>query len=169
MVLERGNARAEEEEMAARKKTVRRTIRPSVRDERGRLARTWDDTREVLGMGRATLEKRARSLMKTSGVDPDKAADRLAALRRRLGLERRKAVKQVEGRLLVLRARAKKERRVLGHMVDDAVRRTLAALDMPSRQEVHELTRRIEELSRKIDGLRRTTPRPPAKKAIKRR
>jgi len=39
--------------------------------------------------------------------------------------------------------------------VDDAVRRTLAALNIPSRNEVQELTRRVEELSRKIDRFRR--------------
>jgi polyhydroxyalkanoate synthesis regulator phasin len=155
--------------MAASAKTVRRTTRPTARDERGRLAKTWEETREVLGIGRATLEKRARALMKTSGVDPDQAADTLTALRHRLSLERRRAVKQVSGRLVVLRARAKKERRVLGHRVDDAVRRTLAALDLPSRQELRELTRRVEELSRKIDGLRRPSTRRPLKKTIKRR
>jgi polyhydroxyalkanoate synthesis regulator phasin len=39
--------------------------------------------------------------------------------------------------------------------VDGAVRRTLAALNIPSRHEVHELTRRVEELSRRIDRFRR--------------
>jgi polyhydroxyalkanoate synthesis regulator phasin len=154
--------------MAARK-TVRRTTRPAVRDERGRLARTWDDTREILGRSRATIEERARALIKTSGVDPDKAAERLAEIRQRLGLERRKAVKQFEGRLVVLRARAKKERRAFGHKLDDAVRRALVALDMPSRKELRVLTLRVEDLSRKIDGLRRSSPRTPVKKTARRR
>ena len=153
----------------AAKKTVRRTTRPAVRDVRGRLAQTWDETREALDMGRATLEKRARALMKTRGVDPDRAAERLAALRHRLGLEGRKAVKQVEGRLVVLRASAKKKRRVLARRADDAVRRTLLALDLPSRQELRELTRRVEELSRKIDVLPGTTHRRPTKTSARRR
>jgi len=161
--------------MAARK-TKRRTTRPAVREGRGPLARTWDDTREILGRSRATLEERARALIKTSGVDPDRAAEGLSDLRRRLGLERRKAVKQVEGRLVVLRARAQEERRIFLHKADEAVRRALAALDLPSRRELHELTLRVEDLSRKIDGLRKTTPRrslktarPAAKKASRRR
>lgn len=132
----------------AAKRTVRRTTRPAVRDVRGRLAQTWDETREALDMGRATLEKRARALMKTRGLDPDRAAERLAALRRRLGQQGRKAVKQVEGRL---------------------VRRTLLALDLPSRQEFHELTLRVEDLSRKIDGLRGTARRRPTKTSARRR
>ncbi len=151
------------------KRSVRRKIQPAARDARGRLAKTWDDTRQVIGIGRASLEKRARALMATSGVDPDKAAERLAALRQRLGLERRRAVKQVGGRLVVLRARAKQEQRVVGRKIDDAVRRTLVALDMPSRRELHELTRRVEELSRKIDGLRQATPRPARAKTPRRR
>jgi polyhydroxyalkanoate synthesis regulator phasin len=40
-------------------------------------------------------------------------------------------------------------------MVDEAVQRTLAALNIPSRQEVHELTRRVEDLSRRVGGFRR--------------
>jgi hypothetical protein len=153
--------------MAARKKTVRRPTRSSVGHEP--LSRTLRDAREVLGIDRATLEKRALSFMRSAGVDPDKAAETLTALRQRLGLERRKAAKQVEGRLLLLRARARKERRVLGQLVDDAVRRTLVALDMPSRKELHALTRRVEELSRKIDGLRRAAPRRPVQAPARRR
>ena len=72
----------------------------------------------------------------------------------RLERERQKAMKQVEGRLAVLQTRAKKERRAVSRMVDEAVQRALAALNIPSRQEVQELTRRVEELSRKIDGFR---------------
>lgn len=148
--------------MAAAKRTVRRTSPPAARDERGRLARSWDQTR-------ATLEQRARALMKTSGVDPDKAAERLAALRQRLDRERRKAVKRVEGRLVGLRARAKKERRVLTSKADEAVHRALVALDIPSRKELHELTRRIEDLTRKIDALQRRRAGAPPKKTVKRR
>ena len=81
--------------------------------------------------------------------------DALKTWSRRLGRERRKALKQVEGRLTVLQTRAKKERRALTRTADDAVRRTLAALNIPSRREVQELTRRVEELSRRIDRFRR--------------
>jgi hypothetical protein len=40
-------------------------------------------------------------------------------------------------------------------MVDDAVKRGLAAFNIPSRHEVAELTRKVDELSRKIDGFKR--------------
>ena len=64
-------------------------------------------------------------------------------------------MKQVEGRLSTLQVRARKERRALARTVDEAVQRTLAALNIPSRQEVHQLTLRVEELSRKVGGFRR--------------
>jgi hypothetical protein len=35
------------------------------------------------------------------------------------------------------------------------VKRALAALNIPSRQEIHDLTQRVEELSQKIDRFRR--------------
>jgi polyhydroxyalkanoate synthesis regulator phasin len=64
-------------------------------------------------------------------------------------------MKQVEGRLAGLQSRARKERRVLTRAVEDAVQRALAALNIPTRHEVHALTRRVTELSRKIDRFRR--------------
>jgi hypothetical protein len=64
-------------------------------------------------------------------------------------------MKQFEGRLTVLQTRARKERRMVGRAVDGAVNRTLAALNIPSRQEIHDLTHRVEELSQKIDRFRR--------------
>jgi hypothetical protein len=74
-------------------------------------------------------------------------------------------VRQIEGRLVGLRARADRERRAIGHKLDAAVRRALVALDMPSRKELQVLTRRVEELSRRIDALRRRQPAAPTKSA----
>jgi polyhydroxyalkanoate synthesis regulator phasin len=39
--------------------------------------------------------------------------------------------------------------------VDDAVARALAALNIPTRQEVQELSRRVERLTARVDRLRR--------------
>ncbi len=122
--------------MPAKKKTARRVV-PRGRKARNRLEKTWKETRAALSSAEGTVE------------------ERLKVWRGRLDRERRKALKQVEGRLSVLQTRARKERRALARMVDEAVQRTLAALNIPSRQEVHELTRRVEELSRKVGGFRR--------------
>src|SRR5512147_2672006 len=127
--------------MPAKKNRVRHP-RPATRarQAKSRLGKTWKDTRAALSSAEATVEKRVKALARRSGVDTRQARETLAAWRRRLERERRKALKQVEGRLTVLQARAKKERRTLGRTVEGAVQRTLAALNIPSRDEVHELT-----------------------------
>ena len=134
-----------------------RRRRPVARARRTRsgLEQTWKETRAALSSAEAKVEKRVQDLVKRSGVDARQARETLAAWRHKIDRQGRKAVKQVEGRLAVLQTRARKERRVVGRAVDDAVKRTLAALNIPSRQEVHDLTRRVEELSQKIDRFRR--------------
>jgi polyhydroxyalkanoate synthesis regulator phasin len=145
--------------MAAKKKTVRREARRTADNAGRRLQATWDDTREAFGTAEAAVQKQLRSLMKRSGVDAKQAAEMLAGWRTRLEKERRKAVKRVEAQFVTLQSRARKERRAAGRMVDEAVQRALAALNIPSRHEVHELTRRVEDLSRKIDGFGRAPRR----------
>jgi RNA polymerase-binding transcription factor DksA len=142
--------------MPAKKKPVRRP-RPAARRRKpkSRLDRTWKDTQSALGSAEATVEKRVKALLERSGVDTRHATETLVAWRHRLEHERKKALKQVEGRFTVLQARAKEERRALSRTVDEAVQRTLVALNIPSRHEVQELTRRLEELSQKIDRFRR--------------
>lgn len=124
--------------MPAKKKAARRLRAATpARETKSRLEATWKDTQAALVSAEAKVEKRVKTWS------------------HRLERERKKALKQVEGRLAVLQTRAKKERRAVTRMVDDAVQRTLAALNIPSRQEVQELTRRVEELSSRIDRFRR--------------
>jgi len=124
--------------MPAKKKAARRLRAATpAREAKSRLETTWKDTQAALSSAEATVEKRVKTWS------------------HRLERERKKALKQIEGRLAVLQTRAKKERRTVTRMVDDAVQRTLAALNIPSRQEVQALTRRVEELSGRIDRFRR--------------
>jgi len=124
--------------MPAKKKASRRLRAATpAREAKSRIEKTWKDTQAALVSAETKVEKRVKTWS------------------HRLERERKKALKQVEGRLAVLQTRAKKERRAVTRMVDDAVQRTLAALNIPSRQEVQELTRRVEELSSRIDRFRR--------------
>ncbi len=134
-----------------------RRSRPVARARRARggLERTWMDTRAALSSAQGKVEKRVQDLVRRSGVDARQARKALEAWRTRIDRQGRRAMKQVEGRLAVLQTRARREGRVVGRAVDGAVKRTLAALNMPSRQEVHDLTQRVEELSQKIDRFRR--------------
>ena len=140
--------------MPAKKRTTRRAPKPA-RNAKSRLQQTWKETQAALSSAEGTVEKRVKELVKRSGVDTRQATKTLKAWGGRLDRERKKAVKQVEGRLSTLQVRARKERRALARMVDEAVQKTLAALNIPSRQEVHQLTLRVEELSRKVGGFRR--------------
>ena len=54
-----------------------------------------------------------------------------------------------------LSVRVEKERKSLGRKVESAVKTTLGSLNIPTRSEINLLARRVEELSRKIDGLKR--------------
>jgi poly(hydroxyalkanoate) granule-associated protein len=91
-----------------------------------RLSRTWNDT-----------------------------VKRAEAWRERLGQEGRKARRTALARLADLQQRARRDGRALGRGVDDAVARALAALNIPTRQEVQELSRRVERLTARVDRLRR--------------
>ena len=142
--------------MPAKKKGPRRPRAASPAGEaKSRLEKTWNETQAAFSSAEASVEKRVKDLVKKSGVDTRQATKALKTWSHRLERERKKALKQVEGRIAVLQTRAKKERRAVTRMVDDAVQRTLAALNIPSRQEVQELTRRVEELSSRIDRFRR--------------
>ncbi len=142
--------------MPAKKRPARRSRRSvRARQAKSRLEKTWKDTQAALSSAEATVEKRVRALVKRSGVDTRQAREAVAAWRHRLDRERRKALRQVEYRLTGLQSRARKERRALARAVDDTVQRALAALNIPSRHEVRALTRRVTELSRKVDRFRR--------------
>ena len=73
-------------------------------------------------------------------------------IRSRLDREGRKAYRQMEARVAELQQRLGRDKTSLGRRVDEAVRSTLARLNIPNRREIAELTRKVDELSRKIDA-----------------
>ena len=75
-------------------------------------------------------------------------------IRSKLDTEGRKAYRQLELRLGDLQERLGRDKATLGRRVDEAVRGTLARLNIPNRREIAELTRKVDELSRKIDAFR---------------
>jgi hypothetical protein len=137
--------------MSARKPAVR--SRP--RAASARLADRWSRARRTLAVAEKKVEREVRSLVERSGIDVQQATRALRGWRQRLERERNRALAQVGARVHALQARARREREQLGRAAEGAVRRALAALDIPSRREVKALTRRVAELSRKIDGSRR--------------
>ena len=63
--------------------------------------------------------------------------------------------KDLAHRVADLGKRVEKERKSLGLRVEGTVKTTLASLNIPTRSEINLLARRVEELSRKIDSLKR--------------
>jgi hypothetical protein len=142
-----------------RKKT--RPAAPKARTTGELLREKWDTAIRSLTAAEAEVEKQIRQFMAKNKMGQD-AARTLGELRRKLEQERRRAARQLEGRVARIQDRLQEERQNLGRRVDDAVHRALVAFNIPSRQEVGELTRKVDELSRKIDSFRAPRRRPAA-------
>jgi poly(hydroxyalkanoate) granule-associated protein len=85
------------------------------------------------------------------GAAEEETARQLRRLLRRNRITAEDAASAIAG----LRVRLERERKSLGRTFDSAVHGALATINVPSRQEVAELTRKVEELSSRIEGLRR--------------
>jgi poly(hydroxyalkanoate) granule-associated protein len=103
----------------------------------------------------AGIGGRVRQLASRTGVDTAELLERAQGLRRQFDRETRRARKQVAARLVALQQRARRDARTLGRSADAAVARALAALNIPSRHEVQQLSRRVEELRQRVERLRR--------------
>ena len=138
--------------MPARKPTVRRKAARTT--PRGRLEKTWNDTRRALRSAEVTVGKRVAALVQKSGLEPREVMRQAQLWRSRLDREGKKARKRVAARLVQLKHRATRDRRSLSKSVDDAVARALGALNIPTRREVQQLQRRVEELKLQVERLR---------------
>jgi len=139
--------------MAPKKKTVRRRVARKAAP--GRLEKTWTDTRRALRSAEATVGRRVASLVERSGLEPREVMRQAERWRARIDREGKKARTRVEARLVQLRQRARRDRRTLSRSVDDTVARALAALNIPTRQEIRQLQRRVEQLTTRVERLRR--------------
>lgn len=108
----------------------------------------WQSALGSLSEADGELRRQLRSLRKETAL-------RTRALRKETAVRTR----ALNATLRDLQARARKEGRAFARSAEDTVERTLAALNIPSRQEVDRLTRKVEELTRKLDGRRPTRAR----------
>jgi hypothetical protein len=157
--------------MAMKKKTVRRKVTQWKRESTSRMARlkqvvdpktaeqrikrTWNDTVQALSTAEARVEKEIRGLLKRNKISTRDAATAIKDVRALIGRERKKGMKELEARFASLSARVRKESKSASKRVDDAVLAALATFNIPSRHEVHELTRKVNELSKKVDSFKR--------------
>lgn len=102
-----------------------------------------------------TAEARVKALIE-SGKPALKRAQAFANETGKTLQKQSKAIrKDIAHRVSDLGVRVEKERKSLGRKVEGAVKTTLASLNIPTRSEINLLARRVEELSRKIDSLKR--------------
>jgi len=143
----------------AKRKTAKRKVvakrKVAAKTAGARIRDTWAATLATLASAEAEVENQIRVLLKNNKISAKDARAALRDLRSRIDRERKKALKQLDARLKGLQARIRKERKTVTKMVEDGVQSALAALNIPSRQEVTDLTGKVEQLSRKIDSIRR--------------
>lgn len=144
----------------AKKRTIRRKVAPLKRTARPkplptRLRKTWSAALARVADAEARLQKQVRGLLNRNKINPRNAATVIKDVRALVDRERSRGMKELEGRLASLQARARKERKSVSRMIDNAVRGALAALNIPSRQEIHHLALKVSELSRRIGAFKR--------------
>ena len=134
---------------------VRKSLEAAARATSERLRGAWDETVAVLAAAPHRLERQVEGLLKKNRLGRKDAAALLRELRQRTERERKKATKELQAGLARFQTRVEHERKSLGRTVEHGVRSALAAFDIPSRREVSFLTTKVQELSRKIDRLKR--------------
>jgi len=123
------------------------------------LRDTWHSTLTALLSAEQVVEEQVRELLKRNRINARDASALLRELGARAEVERRKAMKELDGRLGTLQSRIKKERTVVGKAVGEAVGGALASLNIPSRREVTELTKKVDQLGARIDSFRKRVRR----------
>jgi poly(hydroxyalkanoate) granule associated protein phasin len=165
---ERRDTEKEEDDMTARKKATltatraRRSARKAARGPRttGEMLReTWGAAMTALTAAEEEMARQLRRLLRRNRITPADAATALAELRVRFARERARARRRLDRGASDIAARLDRDRKSVARALDSAVHRALASFDIPSRQEVGQLTRKVDELSRRIGGLRTPTRR----------
>ena len=138
---------------------------PSARTTAELLRETWDAAVTALTAAEEEMARQLHRLLGRNRITPADAATTLADLRARFARERARARRRIDGGVGDIAARLDHERKSVGRAVDSAVHGALASFDIPSRKEVTQLTKKVEELSRRIEGLGGRPRRVPARKA----
>jgi polyhydroxyalkanoate synthesis regulator phasin len=147
--------------MPTKKKIVRKvksSVRRTSATPKGaaeRLRQTWTSTVEAITAAESDLEKQVKGVLHRNKISTKDASAMFKDLSALVGRERKKALRDLEHRLGAIQAQALKQRKAVGSAVDDALQGALARFNLPTRQEVRHLTRKVDELSRKIDRFKR--------------
>ncbi len=136
-----------------KKSESRKTGAPQSAAER--LRQTWNTTVEAITTAESDLEKQVKAVLHRNKISTEDASAMFKDLSALVGRERKKALHDLETRLGAIQRKAVKQRKVVGAAVDDALQSALARFNLPTRHEVRELTRKVDDLSKKIDRFKR--------------
>jgi polyhydroxyalkanoate synthesis regulator phasin len=103
----------------------------------------------------SSAEGRVKALIESSKPAIERAQAMVSETGANLSRQSKALRKDIASRVADIGVRVEKERKSLGRAVEGAVKTTLASLNIPTRSEINLLARRVEELSKKIDGLKR--------------
>jgi polyhydroxyalkanoate synthesis regulator phasin len=121
-------------------------------------AKTRPETQKPESMKTAapqSAEGRVKALIESSKPAIERAQAMVSETGANLSRQSKALRKDIASRVADIGVRVEKERKSLGRAVEGAVKTTLASLNIPTRSEINLLARRVEELSKKIDGLKR--------------
>ena len=102
-----------------------------------------------------TAQARVNALIESSKPAIERAQAMVSETGKNLSRQSKAIRKDIAHRVSDIGTRVEKERKSLGRKVEGAVKTTLASLNIPTRSEINLLAKRVEELSRKIDSLKR--------------
>ena len=152
--MAKGDRKTATREAARARKAAREAAEATGQAAAALFRDRWQAAVAALSAAETQVGRQVQALMKDKQLTGRDASTALRDLRKRLEKERKKAARGLDARIGVLQARVVKEGQALGRSAESAVQRALSALNVPNRADVGRLTRKVEELSRKIDRLR---------------
>ncbi len=110
---------------------------------------------QVLKDAPKIAEARVKALIESGKPALERAQAMVSETGRNLEKQSKAIRKDIAHRVADIGTRVEKERKNVGRRVEGVVKTTLASLNIPTRSEINLLAKRVEELSRKIDSLKR--------------
>lgn len=138
---------------ASAKRTAKARKAKGAPEERFRDA--WQRAVEALHTAQVEAEQQLAQALKKNRFHAREVRDGVRTFRKRFEKERKRLSREMEEQIDTLEDRVTLERKAISSAIDTGMRSALAALNIPSRKEISDLTRKVETLSRKIDRLQR--------------
>ena len=113
------------------------------------------DAVEAIKEAPKTAEARVKALIESGKPALERAQAFATETQKNLSKQSKAIRKDIAHRVADIGTRVEKERKSLGKRIEGGVKTTLASLNIPTRSEINLLAKRVEELSRKIDSLKR--------------